>query len=233
MVFRKHIDTGKSFLLPVIPVIEIVVFPSTIVPLFVNRRISIRALEQAISTNSDVLVVTQTEKSFDEKINVEKLPKVGTICKIIQSMKLPDGTMKITLDCICRGSIEEYTRTDCIRAKTYLPQVAGINPVKVSALMKDLQDVLKRYIENNGNKFPQDVLQNLETISDPAIFVDIVSSRIDVADEGKLSILGANQLEDRIATLIDILTRENEIEKMQREIRKRADKNIAKNNREY
>ena len=87
MVFKKHIDTGKSFLLPVIPVIEIVVFPSTIVPLFVNRRISIRALEQAISTNSDILVVTQTEKSFDEKINVEKLPKVGTICKIIQSMK--------------------------------------------------------------------------------------------------------------------------------------------------
>ena len=233
MVFKKKIDTGKSFLLPVIPVIEIVVFPSTIVPLFVNRRISIRALEQAISTNSDVLIVTQTEKSFDEKINVEKLPKVGTICKIIQSMKLPDGTMKITLDCICRGSIEEYERTDCIRAKTYLPQVAGINPVKVSALMKDLQDVLQRYIENNGNKFPQDVLQNLETISDPAIFVDIVSSRIDVADEDKLSILGANQFEDRIATLIDVLTRENEIEKMQREIRKRADKNIAKNNREY
>ena len=112
MVFKKRIDVGKSFLLPVIPVIEIVVFPNTIVPLFVNRRISIKALEQAINTNSDVLIVSQTERLFDERINIEKLPKVGTICKIIQSMKLPDGTMKITLDCICRGSIEEYTKTD-------------------------------------------------------------------------------------------------------------------------
>ena len=92
MVFKKRIDTRKSFFLPVIPVIEIVVFPSTIVPLFVNRRISIRALEQAISTNSDVLVVTQTEKSFDEKIiplAVEENELISRYTKLIATAKIP------------------------------------------------------------------------------------------------------------------------------------------------
>ena len=231
MIFKKK--NLPDFTLPVVPVRDIVIFPNTIVPIFVGRRKSILAIEEAIETGKDVIVLPQTDFAPNDDINVEKLPKIGVVCKLAQAMKLPDGTMKVVLNGICRVNTHHIEEKDFISA-TISPiiQETPQNNDQVSYTMNEILKEVRKYTEISG-KMPTEIYQNIISITDPEAFIDVLISRIETQERIKVDILQTISLEERMAKVLQILEHENGQHQIQKEIKKRADRNIEKNNREF
>ncbi len=232
MIFKKK--NLPNLTLPVIPVRDIVIFPNTIVPIFVGRRKSILAIENAIATNSDVFVLPQISFEPNDEIDIVKLPRIGVICKLAQAMKLPDGTMKVVLNGICRAQNDniriekEFIKADISPVIQTEPQ----NNAQVSFMMSELSNTLRRYTEIGG-KMSTEVYQNIIAIQDPEAFTNVLISRLETQDLIKSDILQTISLEERMAKVLQILEHENGQQQIQKEIKKRADRNIEKNNREF
>ena len=232
MIFRKQHKQIKTYTLPVVPVRDIVIFPNTIVPLFVGRKQAIRAIEIAQQQNTDIFITTQDNLKFDEDTKIQNLNTYGTICKIIQAMKLPDGTMKIMLDCICRAEVEKYIDGAYIQSVLSIPSIGVIDIPKLNVLVNDIKDILPRYAINNET-ISQEVLHNLLSINEPIVFVDVLASRLDIDINTKLDILRSFNIEERLSKLYKILVDEENTIKIQKQIKKQTDKNISKSNREF
>ena len=231
MVFQNIFTPKGAYTLPVVLVRDIVIFPNTIVPIFLGNNKSISAINRAILTNSDVLVLSRMDNSINDA-NPSNLPKIGTICKIAQSMKLPDGTFKIVFDSICRAKVvklidESFFSAEIELVKQDKPQDNG----KIHTLVKQLTNDLQTYAQNE--KITQDVFQGLLSISELEAFADIVISRIDIDLLQKIDILHTINLEDRLKKIIAIIEDDNNLTSLQKEIKRKTDKHIDKNNREY
>ena len=232
MIFNKAKKRIKTYTLPVVPVRDIVVFPNTIVPLFVGRKQAIRSIEMAQQQNTDVFITTQDNLRFDEDTKIQNLKKYGTICKIIQAMKLPDGTMKIILDCICRAEVEKYIDGNYIQSILSIPSVGKIDPLKLNVLMSNISELLPKYAMSNESLTPE-ILHNILSINDPIVFSDVLASRLDIDIATKLDILNTFEIEERLTKIYKILVDEENSIKIQKQIKKQADKNISKSNREF
>lgn len=232
MIFKKFSSKQKTYSLPVIPVNDIVIFPNTIVPIFIGRKKSINAIEEAIRTNTDLFVITQQTNNFSDNIDISKLQNVGTICKIAQSMKLPDGTIKATLDCICRAEAIKYFDTNCIKTSIIIPAIEQCEPKKANILIKNINIELKKYIDNNNN-FSQDIYQSLLNIQNPDAYSDILSSRLSISIKQKTEILKTYSVEERLIKILTFLIDENNAIKIQKDIKKKTDMAIEKNNRDF
>ena len=232
MIFRKQHKQIKIYTLPVVPVRDIVIFPNTIVPLFVGRKQAIRAIEIAQQQNTDIFITTQDNLKFDEDTKIQNLNTYGTICKIIQAMKLPDGTMKIMLDCICRAEVEKYIDGAYIQSVLTIPSIGVIDIPKLNVLVNDIKDILPRYAINNET-ISQEVLHNLLSINEPIVFGDVLASRLDIDINTKLDILKSFDIEERLVKIYKILIDNENNAKIQKQIKKQTDKNISKSNREF
>lgn len=231
MVFQNIFTPKGAYTLPVVLVRDIVIFPNTIVPIFLGNNKSISAINRAILTNSDVLVLSRIDNSINDT-NPSNLPKIGTICKIAQSMKLPDGTFKIVFDSICRAKVIKLIDENFLSAEVELVKQDKLQDNgKIHTLVKQLTKDLQTYTQNE--KITQDVFQGLLAISEPEAFADIVISRIDIDLLQKIDILHTINLEDRLKKIIAIIEDDNNLTSLQKEIKRKTDKNIDKNNREY
>jgi len=224
---------SKNYNLPVIVVRDIVVFPNTIVPIFVGRPKSISALNQALLNGTDVLIISQKDNNISDDIEINNLPEIGTICKIAQSLKLPDGTMKVVFDCICRAKITSLKEDYYISANFELvKQNTQQDDVKIDVLVKEIKDSLTKYA-NNGERISEGIYQSLVAINDPEEFSDIVISRIDNPLPIKIDILQELNLENRLNKILKILNDDNILNRLQKELKRKTDRIIEKNNREY
>ena len=232
MVLKKTFQE-KTYNLPVIVVRDIVVFPNTLVPIFVGRDKSIKALNQALMTGGDVFVMSQRDNNYNDDIDISNLPRIGTICKIAQSLKLPDGTMKVIFDCICRANAVRLIDNEYILAELELTkQTIEQDNDEIYALMKQIKDNLLRYVRNN-EKISEDIYQNLISINEPEAFCDILASRFDFPISFKIDLLQDVNLISRLSKISRVIDDENNLNKLQKELKKITDRNIEKNNREY
>lgn len=233
MAFFKKNIRENTYNLPVIVVRDIVVFPNTIVPIFIGRPKSVIALNQALISSSDVFVVSQADNDASDDIDVQRLPRIGTICKIAQSLKLPDGTLKVVFNCICRAEALVFTDEQYISADIQLPVHKKIQDnAKIELLMREIKAGLEKYAII-GDKIRPDVLQSLTAIQDPEAFSDILVSRLDVPLNFKLNILQDIELESRLSKISQIIADDNNLNRLQKELKRKTDRNIEKNNREY
>ena len=232
MVLKKTFQE-KTYNLPVIVVRDIVVFPNTLVPIFVGRDKSIKALNQALMTGGDVFVMSQRDNNYNDDIDISNLPRIGTICKIAQSLKLPDGTMKVIFDCICRANAVRLIDNEYILAELELTkQTIEQDNDEIYALMKQIKDNLLRYVRNN-EKISEDIYQNLISINEPESCCDILASRLDFPISFKIDLLQDVNLISRLSKISRVIDDENNLNKLQKELKKITDRNIEKNNREY
>ena len=233
MSFKKKIFGNKILNLPVLPVRDIVVFPNTIVPIFVGRKKSISALNQALLKNSNIFVIPQSINETNDDLEISQFPRIGVICSVSQSMKLPDGTMKIVLDCTIRAKADKFIETNYISANiSLLNQTKKQDNIKIEMLLRELIQELNKYNKNN-EKIPVEIYQSILSIKDPEAFIDVLCSRLGFPNYLKIDILQTINLDDRMEKLLQIIKNENSISDLQKEIRKKADKNIEKNNREF
>lgn len=218
---------------PLLPLRDIVVFPHMVVPLFVGREKSVRALETAMSNDRLIFLATQNNATT-ENPDIDEICQVGTVCQIVQLLRLPDGSVKVLVEGKCRGSI-----TAPIPDSDYLVvDVVTIDPVTVepiSSLKVLASEVLAYFkIYNSLNKSgSEDIVTSLSSITDPAVLADTIAAHLNIKITLKQELLALFNVSDRLEYLINLIGAETEILQLEKKIRIRVKKQMDKNQKDY
>jgi len=223
---------SKSELFPSLPLRDIVVFPSMIVPLFVGRDKSIKALNEVMKINKKIVLVTQKNAEIDEP-NLEDLFSYGCESKILQLLKLPDGTVKVLIEGLDRVKILE-----CNNDKDYLATSTEIVKDKIDSKeeLMALAVAIVRKLEkltNLSKKAPFEYIKNLKDLKDPAKIADQISAQINISILEKQKLLEITDLRVRLEKLMEHINNEINVITVEKRIRGRVKNQMEKTQREY
>ena len=219
-------------ILPVLPLRDIVIFPYMIFPVLVGREQSIRAANFALENTKYIFLATQ-KKSNIEDPKKEDIYREGTIAKIVQILKLPNGLMKILVDGLLQGRIREFTgNTDFFEAKieVIIPEVD--NDHEMNALIRQMSQLFKEYVKISRN-IPNETVTAFENIEEPDRKLFYVAANINQAMDVKQSVLQKFTLKEQFYEVIKILNSEIDILKIEKEIDSKVQENIAKTQRKF
>jgi len=218
---------------PILPLRDIVVFPFMIVPLFVGRNKSVKALEIAMSENKNIILITQKAAKIEDP-KPKDLNTVGTLCKILQLLKLPDGTLKVLVEGKKRVKINFLPETKKINYLTcnysVLPN-AGISKVD-SSKINILHTVFEDYI-NLNKKTNNEIINIISDIKDPSKLCDTIISNLSLSIDEKQRFLELNDLPSRIDKLISKLEIEIDTLEIDKKVRNRVKSQMEKTQKEY
>ncbi len=222
--------------LPVLPLRDIVVFPYMIMPLFVGRDFSIKAIDEALS--KDRMIVTLTQKSPDENNPKENdLYQTGTACLILRMLKMPDGRVKILTQGLKKVRVKNFTQMKPYIEATIeeLQDVlsdSDSDNMKVEALMRAVKEQLQQLVAYNKN-IPNDIVVIANNIDEPDKFTDIIASNIQLKTEVSQNLLEMPYVIDRLRKLNEILDKELQLLALQTKIQNEAREEISKTQKEY
>ncbi len=219
--------------LPVLPLRDVVVFPHMVIPLFVGRKKSIAALEEAMSADKQILLVAQKDAAKDEP-GEEDIHKVGTLSTILQLLKLPDGTVKVLVEGGYRARIEGLiSGTEYISAHIHLISESGSHEDReMDAMMRTVFSQFEQYVKLS-KKTPPEVLSSVASIKDPARLADTIAPHLSLKVEEKQEILEMEDLRERLEHLYSLMEAEIESLQMEKRISGRVKSQMEKSQREY
>lgn len=170
---------AESATYPVLPLRDIVVFPHMIVPLFVGREKSIRALEEVMGTDKQIMLATQINATDDDP-EASAIYRVGTIANVLQLLKLPDGTVKVLVEGRARAEIDRYTsRDDFYEAVAHVLREPEEDPVEIEALSRSVVSEFESYVKLN-KKISPEVVGVASQIDDYSKLADTVASHLSI-----------------------------------------------------
>ncbi len=218
---------------PLLPVRDLVLFPGVIVPLFVGRPRSLKALEEAMLHEKTVLVVAQKDMNVEDP-EPEDLFEVGTITTVLQMLRLPDGTTKVLVEGVSRASILEVELDrDTFFAKTEaLVTPQPLRGPEIEALKRTLLAQFDKYVTLHP-KIPLEVLMSVTAVEDPGQVSDLVASHLTVRIQERQQLLETWDVSKRLEMMIRILLREIELLEMERSIHDRVRQELEKGQKEY
>jgi len=229
---EREIEIPTS--LPILPIRDVVIFPYMILPLFVGRDLSIRALERAVGDNKLILLVTQKDVNI-ETPSPDDLYRVGTVGSILRMLKLPDGRFKVLVQGIVKARILNYTQTEPYYigeieklVEEKLPELT----VEVEALMRNVKELIDKAI-SLGKSFLPDIIVLIENIEEPGRLADLVASNLGLKSEQAQELLEITDPVVRLKKISEILNREVELLLIQQKIQSDAKGEIDKTQREY
>lgn len=220
--------------LPVLPVKDIVVFPYMIIPLFVGRDVSIKAIDSSLNTHRMILLLTQKDMNV-EIPTPEDLYSVGTVCMIMRMLKLPDGRVKILVQGISKAKALIFTQKEPF----FIAEIEKVTDEKLEeitleneALIRNVKEQVEKTI-SLGKAAPPDIMIAVENMDDPGKLADLISSNIGLNTEQAQAILEMTNPMDRLRKIGEILTREIQLLTIQQKIQTEARGEIDKTQREY
>jgi ATP-dependent Lon protease len=223
---------GTAMTLPVLPLRDVVVFPHMVIPLFVGRRKSIRALEQAMEAGKQIMLVAQKSASDDDP-TPDNIHTIGTIASILQLLKLPDGTVKVLVEGERRAVVERYLETDeYFSAEISLVESEPITDREGEALMRSVMNEFDQYVKLNM-KIPPEILTSLAGIDDPGRLADTVAAHLSLKIEDKQQILEVQDVRQRLERILGVLESEIDLLQVEKRIRGRVKRQMEKSQREY
>lgn len=218
---------------PVLSLRDVVVYPHMVIPLFVGRDKSIRALDLAMQQNKQILLLAQKKAEVDEPEPADMFD-VGTLSNILQLLKLPDGTVKVLVEGVERAQVVEYTHADDYYAARMIP--LADEPIdderEIEVLLRTATTLFDQYVKLN-KKVPPEVLTALSSIEDPSRLADTMAAHMALKLDQKQRVLEMPSVRDRIEHLMGLMEEENDILQMEKKIRGRVKKQMEKNQREY
>lgn len=221
-------------LLPVLPARDIVVFPYMILPLFVGRDVSIKAIDHSLSTNRMILILTQKDLSVESPMP-QDLYSIGTVCMIMRMLKLPDGRVKILVQGLSKARVLEFSQQEPF----YVAKIEKIEeekPVEMSleneALIRSVKEQMDKAVSLGKTILP-DVMVVIENIDDPGRLADLIASNIGLKTEQAQEILEVINPIDRLKKVSELLSRELQLLTIQQKIQTEARGEIDKTQREY
>jgi ATP-dependent Lon protease len=226
------IETPKSSLFPVLPLRDIVVFPHMIVPLFVGREKSIRALEEVMRDDKQILLVAQKNAGQDDP-GTDDIYRVGTVSSVLQLLKLPDGTVKVLVEGNARAEINSFIdNPKFFQAHANLLPEVDSDPRELEALARAVVSQFEQYVKLN-KKVPPEVLVSLSQIDDPGKLADTVAAHLSLKISDKQELLETNSLVDRLERLYAFMESEISVLQVEKRIRSRVKRQMEKTQREY
>jgi ATP-dependent Lon protease len=219
-------------LLPLLPLRDVVVYPHLVIPLFVGRAKSVKALEIASENNKQILLVAQKSPNKDEP-DASDLYDVGTIATVLQMLKLPDGTVKVLVEGVHRAKVLEFVETEeCFAAKAERIEPTPEGDSETQALMRTVFTQFDQYVKLN-KKIPPEILTSLATIDDAGRLADTITAHLSLKLEEKQRILEMFSVSERLEHLLSLLEAEIDILQVEKRIRGRVKRQMEKSQREY
>ncbi len=224
--------TPQSEVLPVLPLRDIVVFPHMVVPLFVGREKSIKALEEVMREDKRILLVAQRNAGDDEP-TAETIYDVGTLAQVLQLLKLPDGTVKVLVEGTERAKVKQFTaRPDFFEAEiTLMPSIVQTGP-DADALARTAVSQFESYVKLN-KKVPQEILATLGQIADQSKLADTIAAHLSCKLQEKQELLELASVEERFEKCFGLMEGEISVLQVEKRIRGRVKRQMEKTQREY
>lgn len=226
-------DIASTSLVPVMPLREVVMFPRSIMPLFVGREASMKAIEAAQScAGKQIYLVTQKEPEL-EKPSPEQLFPVGVICRVLQVLRLPDGTIKVLFEGVrrARWTALEDGPTCLMAAVEDMSQHEG-RPEERSALVRAVHEALEEYGKIN-KKISQDAMLSMQALEDPGALADAVLPHLKVDYVKKQQALEMSDVSERLELVFELLQSEVSLASVEKRIKTRVRQQMERNQREY
>lgn len=225
-------ETQTSSQYPVLPLRDIVVFPHMIVPLFVGREKSVRALEDVMKDDKQILLVTQKNAAQDDPTPSD-IYNVGTVGTVLQLLKLPDGTVKVLVEGGHRAVIHNFIDSDQFFIAEASPmQDANVEGKEIEALARSVISQFEQYIKLN-KKIPPEVLVSVNQIDDPSKLADTVASHLGLKINDKQELLEVASVSERLERVYAFMEGEIGVLQVEKRIRSRVKRQMEKTQREY
>jgi len=224
--------TLESDLLPLLPLRDVVVYPHLVIPLFVGRAKSVKALEIASEQNKQILLVAQKSANKDDP-EASDLYEIGTVATVLQMLKLPDGTVKVLVEGVHRARVLEFVENDeLLSAKVELIEPQKNDDNEIQALMRTVFTQFDQYVKLH-KKIPPEILTSLATIDDGGRLADTITAHLSLKLEEKQQILEMIDIGKRLEHLLGVLEAEIDILQVEKRIRGRVKRQMEKSQREY
>ncbi|AUQ54692.1 endopeptidase La [Phaeobacter inhibens] len=217
---------------PVLPLRDIVVFPHMIVPLFVGRDKSVRALEEVMTDDKQILLSSQIDPAEDDPQS-DGIYNVGVLANVLQLLKLPDGTVKVLVEGHARVKITEYLENDNFfeaRAE-YLSEMPG-DVTTVEALLRTVGDEFERYAKVRKN-IPEEALSAVGETTEPAKLADLVAGHLGIEVDNKQDLLETLSVSERLEKVYGLMQGELSVLQVEKKIKTRVKTQMEKTQREY
>jgi ATP-dependent protease La len=228
----SQILTSEPMDLPLLPLRDVVVFPHMVIPLFVGRPRSIRALELAMEAGNHIMLVAQKSAGKDDP-RPEDLYEIGCVASILQMLKLPDGTVKVLVEGLQRARIEKVIEADTHFSSVAVPLTPETgDSAEVEALRRAVMAQFEQYVKLN-KKIPQEILTSLTGIEEPGRLADTISAHLPLKLEQKQRMLEVAGTAERLEGLLSQLEEEIDILQVEKRIRGRVKKQMEKSQRDY
>ncbi len=219
-------------IIPILPLRDIVVFPNMVAPLFVGRKQSVNALNSVMSGDKKIFLLTQKNSDIDNPVE-ENLYKYGTVAKVIQLLKLPDGTLKVLVEGLYKAKVEKFSfNKDFIIATILEIKNNDRKNVKLKALQKLVVEQFEEYQKIN-KKITIDLVSNIKTLSDSNKISDTIVANLNISLEQKQEILEIEKLEDKLNKIYGYLVSEIDSFQVEKKIKGRVKRQMEKTQKEY
>lgn len=225
--------------LPLLPLRDVVVFPHMVIPLFVGRAKSIKALEAAMAQDRRIMLVAQKAAAKDEP-SVADMFDVGCLSTILQMLKLPDGTVKVLVEGLQRAHVDAIKDGETHFMATLTPITESTEPQdaehvassEIEALRRAVMQQFDLYVKLN-KKIPPEILSSISSIDDPGRLTDTIAAHLPLKLESKQSVLDQANVKERLQNLFEQLDREVDILNVDKKIRGRVKRQMEKNQRDF
>ena len=223
----------RTAVTPVLPLRDVVVYPHMVIPLFVGREKSIRALDAAMSDDKQILLVAQKSAEVDDP-GENDIHEIGTLASILQLLKLPDGTVKVLVEGGQRARISRLLVDDAYFSAYTTPQEERIqlDEREVEVLVRSTLALFDQYVKLN-KKVPPEVLTSLSSIDDPSRLADTMAAHMALKLDEKQIVLEMADVRARLEHLMGLMESEIDVLQMEKRIRGRVKRQMEKNQREY
>ena len=220
-------------LIPLLPIRDIVIYPYMMIPLFVGREISINAVNEALTRDRHIFLVVQKDSTEDEP-DADDLYRVGTVATILRMLKLDDGRVKILVQGLTKGVLEQFVREEPYfeaRVQKVIEQPVIEVSIEVEALMRSVKEKIEQIL--NLKNLPPEIVMVTDNVVDPGVLADLVASNLRLKIEESQSILEIYEPVERLRKINELLTRELDLATMQARIQNQAKDEMSKTQREY
>src|SRR6185295_2393298 len=205
--------------LPILPLRDVVIYPHTVIPLFVGRERSVPALDQAMSTNREILLVAQTQPDIDEP-SAKDLYEIGTVATILQLLKLPDGTVKVLMEGVKRARLRHLSVGDIFSAEVEdLPEGGENDRRELDVLTRSVMSRFEQYVKLN-KKIPPEILTSLSGIDSPSRLADTVAAQMTLKLSEKQKVLEVSAVRQRLEHVLGLIDdAPNELAELEQKIK--------------
>ncbi|MDP3655779.1 MAG: LON peptidase substrate-binding domain-containing protein, partial [Brevundimonas sp.] len=218
--------------LPVLPLRDIVVFPHMVVPLFVGREKSVKALDEIMKGEKQILLATQ-KNSVDDDPAADAIYPIGVLATVLQLLKLPDGTVKVLVEGKSRARLTKFTdRTEYFEAEAVEIIDEPGEPAQSEALLRAVIEQFENYVKLN-KKVPPEALSSIPQITEPSRLADSVAAHLSVKIADKQGLLETIAVPDRLEKVYGLMEGEISVLQVEKKIRSRVKRQMEKTQREY